>query len=126
MTPPDVFGVRIAGAGSAVPGKCLTNADLEKLMDTSAEWIVQRTGIHERRIVDQEVEGTFTLSRDALSRALDDAGMKASDLDQIIVATVSAEMTCPSTACRIPAALGATPAGPSGISCKRRSPVRWA
>ncbi len=111
MTSPDAFGVRIAGVGSAVPDKSLTNADLEKLMDTSDEWIVQRTGIRERRVVDQEIEGTFTLSRDALRRALDDAGMDASDLDQIIVATVSAEMTCPSTACRVSAALGATPAG---------------
>ena len=111
MTSPDAFGVRIAGVGSAVPDKSLTNADLEKLMDTSDEWIIQRTGIRERRIVDPDTEGTFTLSRDALRRALDDASMDASDLDQIIVATVSAEMTCPSTACRVSAALGATPAG---------------
>ncbi len=111
MTPPDAFGVRIAGVGSAVPDRSLTNADLEKLMDTTDEWIVQRTGIRERRVVDQGAEGTFTLSRDALRRALDDAGMNARDLDQIIVATVTAEMTCPSTACRISAELGASPAG---------------
>ena len=105
------FGIRLAGVGSAVPETVLSNGDLEKMMDTSDEWIVQRTGIRERRIVDQDAEGTFTLSRDALRRALDDANMKASDLDQIIVATVTAEMTCPSTACRVSEELGAAPAG---------------
>ena len=108
---PGAFGVRLAGIGSAVPDKRLTNADLEKLMDTSDEWIVQRTGIRERRVVDPAVEGTFTLSRDALRRALEDAKMPAADLDQIIVATVTAEMTCPSTACRVSNELGAAPAG---------------
>jgi len=111
MSDAGTFGVRIAGVGSAVPDKRLTNADLEKLMDTSDEWIVQRTGIRERRVVDQAVEGTFTLSRDALRRALEDAKMPASDLEQIIVATVTAEMTCPSTACRVSNELGAAPAG---------------
>jgi 3-oxoacyl-[acyl-carrier-protein] synthase III len=105
------FGVKIAGTGSAVPDRVLTNADLEKILDTSDEWIVQRTGIHERRVVDPSCEGTFTLSRDALKRALDDAGMKASELDLIINASVSAEMTCPSNACRISHELGAAPAG---------------
>jgi 3-oxoacyl-[acyl-carrier-protein] synthase-3 len=111
MSSPGAFGVRIAGVGSAVPSKVLTNADLEKMMDTSDEWIVKRTGIHERRIVDPEHEGTFTLARDALRNALDHAGLYASDLDQIIIGTVTAEMACPSVACRISAALGAAPAG---------------
>jgi 3-oxoacyl-[acyl-carrier-protein] synthase-3 len=111
MSSTGAHGVRIAGVGSAVPDGVLTNADLEKLIDTSDEWIVQRTGIHERRIVDPEIEGTFTLSRDALGRALDDAGMPASELDLIIVATVTAEMTCPSVACRVSEVLGAAPAG---------------
>jgi 3-oxoacyl-[acyl-carrier-protein] synthase-3 len=97
--------------GSAVPDKALTNFDLEKMVDTSDEWIVQRTGIRERRMVNPETEGTFTLSRDALRRALDHAGMKGSDLDQIIIGTVTAEMTCPSVACRVSHALGAAPAG---------------
>ena len=73
MSSPAPFGVRMAGVGSAVPDKRLTNADLEKIMDTSDEWIVQRTGIHERRVVDPSKEGTFTLSRDALQRALENA-----------------------------------------------------
>ncbi|MCI0363884.1 MAG: ketoacyl-ACP synthase III [Phycisphaerales bacterium] len=105
------FGVRIAGVGSAVPDKVLTNFDLEKLMDTSDEWIVQRTGIRERRIVDPKHEGTFTLGRDALRRALADAGMEGKDLDLIIFASVTAEMTCPSNACRVALEIGATPAG---------------
>jgi 3-oxoacyl-[acyl-carrier-protein] synthase-3 len=108
---PPPFGIRIAGLGSAVPDKVLTNADLEKMVDTSDEWIVQRTGIRERRIVDPKSEGTFTLGRDALRRALDDAGMQGKDLDLIIFASVTAEMTCPSNACRVALDVGATPAG---------------
>ncbi|MHC4446510.1 MAG: beta-ketoacyl-ACP synthase III [Planctomycetota bacterium] len=110
MTSPSAFGVRLAGFGSAVPDRVLTNHDLEKMLDTSDEWIVQRTGIRERRVVDQACEGTFTLGRDALQRALEDARMPASQLDLIIFATVTAEMTCPSNACRVAAALGAVPA----------------
>jgi 3-oxoacyl-[acyl-carrier-protein] synthase III len=106
------FGVRIAGVGSAVPEKVLTNADLEKMVDTSDEWIVQRTGIRERRIVDPaKGEGTYSLGRDALRNALKDAGMQGSDLDMIIFATVTAEMTCPSNACRAALEVGAAPAG---------------
>lgn len=105
------FGVRIAGCGSAVPDRVLTNADLEKIMDTSDEWIVQRTGIRERRIVDQNGEGTYSLSLEALQHALDDANMKGSDLDLVIAASVTSEMTCPSNACRIADAVDASPAG---------------
>jgi 3-oxoacyl-[acyl-carrier-protein] synthase-3 len=111
MSSTGAHGVRIAGVGSAVPSKRLTNADLEKMIDTSDEWIVKRTGIHERRIVEPDREGTFTLARDALRGALDDAGMQASDLDMIIIGTVTGEMTCPSVACRVSNALGAAPAG---------------
>jgi len=111
MSSPGPYGVRIAGVGSAVPDKVLTNRDLEKMVDTSDDWIVQRTGIRERRMVNPDHEGTFTLSRDALQRALDHAGMQASDLDQIIIGTVSGEMSCPSVACRVSDALGAAPAG---------------
>jgi 3-oxoacyl-[acyl-carrier-protein] synthase-3 len=86
----------------------LTNADLEKMMDTSDEWIVQRTGVRERRIVDpSKGEGTTSLSTEALTKALADARVDAKDLDLVIVASVTAEMTCPSVACRIAAAVGA-------------------
>jgi 3-oxoacyl-[acyl-carrier-protein] synthase-3 len=111
MSSPGAYGVRIAGVGSAVPDKVLTNFDLEKMVDTSDEWIVQRTGIRERRVVNPETEGTFTLACAALRRALDDAGMRPSDLDLIIVASVTAEMTCPSVSCRVSHELGAAPAG---------------
>lgn len=111
MNSPDGYGIRIAGVGSAVPEKVLTNADFEKMVDTTDEWIVQRTGIRERRVVDPERQGTFTLACDALRRALEDANLAASDLDLIILGTVTGEMTCPSVACRVADALGAAPAG---------------
>ncbi len=106
-----LHGVRIVGTGSAVPEKVLTNSDLAKMMDTSDDWIRQRTGIAERRICTPGKESAFTLQRDSLKRALDDAGMKGSDLDLIIVASVTSEMTCPSNACRVATALDAAPAG---------------
>ena len=105
-------GVRIAGSGSAVPDKRLTNADLSKMMDTSDEWIRKRTGISERRIVDPEKgEGQFSLATAAMKNALDNAGMVGSDLDLIIHASVTSEMACPSNACRISAEIDAAPAG---------------
>lgn len=105
-------GVKIAGVGSAIPDRRLTNADLEKMVDTSDEWIVQRTGIHERRIVDVDKgESTRTLSTLALRRALDDAGLKPSDLDLVVLGSVTSEMTCPSTAARVVSDLGAAPIG---------------
>jgi len=109
MSSPGSCGVRIAGVGSAVPSRVLTNHDLKNVygLDTSDEWIVQRTGIVERRIVDQTTEGAFTLSRDALKNALADARMEGKDLDLIILASVTAEMTCPSNACRVARDLGA-------------------
>jgi 3-oxoacyl-[acyl-carrier-protein] synthase-3 len=97
--------------GSAVPTKVVSNADLEKIMDTSDEWIRKRTGIVERRVVDQESEGTYTLSVEAVRKALDNAGVSPSDLDLVILASVTAEMTCPSNACRVAAEIGAVPTG---------------
>lgn len=116
MSPPSAslaaptFGIRIAGTGSAVPSHVLTNHDLEKIVDTSDEWIHQRTGIRERRICDPLKEGTFTLARDAMARALEAAKLTASDLDLFICATCTSEMGCPSTACRISGELGGAPA----------------
>lgn len=105
-------GVRIAGCGSCVPEKRLTNDDLAGMMDTSDEWIRQRTGISERRILDLDKgESQFWLATESLRNALADADMQASDLDLIIHASVTSKMTCPSTACRIAAELGAEPAG---------------
>ena len=102
MTMSKPCGVRIAGVGSAVPDKRLTNADLASMVDTSDEWIVQRTGIKERRIIDRDAgESQCWLATQSLRRALDDASMDAKDLDLIIHASVSSEMTCPSNACRV-------------------------
>ena len=103
-------GVRVCGVGSAAPQRVLTNADLENILDTSDEWISQRTGIKQRRVCDPDTEGAFTLSRDAINAALQDANMNASDLDMLICASVTSEMTCPSMACRVSDAIGAAPA----------------
>jgi len=102
------FGVRLAGTGSVVPDRVVTNADLERMMDTSDEWIVQRTGIRERRIVQREKgESVIPLARTALQRALADAHMEPTDLDLIILATMTMESRCPPSACRLVAEVGA-------------------
>lgn len=99
------YTARITGTGSALPEKRLTNDDLSKLVDTSDEWIVQRTGIRERRVV-VAGETTASLSILAAQRALEAAGLTAKDLDLIIVATVTPEMAFPSTGCFVAAGLG--------------------
>ncbi|MBL0927660.1 MAG: ketoacyl-ACP synthase III [Phycisphaerales bacterium] len=105
-------GVRIAGTGRHAPEGRLTNADLEKMMDTSDEWIVQRTGIRERRVCDPtKGESTTEICTLALKKALADARMDPKELDLLILGTVTGEMTCPSTACRVAAAVGAGDAG---------------
>ncbi|MEL6328275.1 MAG: beta-ketoacyl-ACP synthase III [Planctomycetota bacterium] len=93
-------GVRIAGTGAYLPEKVLTNADLERLMDTSDEWIVQRTGVRERRIC-EDGDSLAGISAAALKSALKSAGLKPSDLDLLIVGSVSSDMTCPSAACQV-------------------------
>jgi 3-oxoacyl-[acyl-carrier-protein] synthase-3 len=108
LQPVAQVGVRIAGSGSFVPERRLTNADFEKLVDTTDEWIFQRTGIRERRIADREKgENTVHFCSTALRRALEDARMPASELDCIVCATVTPDMLCPSTACQVSAAVGA-------------------
>ncbi|MFI4916874.1 MAG: beta-ketoacyl-ACP synthase III [Phycisphaerales bacterium JB060] len=103
-------GASILGAGMALPKTTLTNADLEKMIDTSDEWIRQRTGIRERRIAQRELgETTASLGTRALQAALDDAGLNATDLDQIVVATTTADMPTPATACQVAANLNAGP-----------------
>ncbi|MBS1717023.1 MAG: ketoacyl-ACP synthase III [Armatimonadetes bacterium] len=96
----------IQGAGHAVPSKVLTNHDLEKLVETNDEWITQRTGIKERRIVSPG-ETSATLSAEAAAMALARAGMRADEIELIIVATVTPDMQFPSTACLVQRALGA-------------------
>jgi len=96
----------IAGTGSCLPERRLTNDDLSKMVDTSDEWIMQRTGIRERRIA-AEGETTTTLAAAAARRALEAAGMTSTDLDVIVCATITPEMQFPSTACFVGAALNA-------------------
>ena len=104
---PKILRAAITGLGAAVPKKTLTNADLEKLVDTNDEWITQRTGIKERRIVGPE-ESTASLASQAARDALADAKIAAGDLDLILCATITPEMICPATACLVQKDLGAT------------------
>jgi 3-oxoacyl-[acyl-carrier-protein] synthase III len=97
----------ITSVGSYVPEKVLTNADLEKLVETTDDWITTRTGIKERRIA---AEGEFTsdMATKAAQRAMDKAGITADQIDLIIVATITPDMLFPATACLVQAKLGAT------------------
>ena len=98
---------RIAGTGSYLPEKVLTNEDLAKLVDTSDEWIQSRTGIRERHIA-AEGQTAGDLGYQAALRALEAAGVDASDIDLIVVGTTTPDLIFPSTACLIQARLGAT------------------
>jgi 3-oxoacyl-[acyl-carrier-protein] synthase III len=100
------IGARLIGVGAGVPSAIVTNADLEKLVATSDEWITARTGIKERRIV-TEGETTSGLAIEAAKDALGYAGIDASIIDLIIVATSTPENLYPSTACMVQAAIGA-------------------
>jgi 3-oxoacyl-[acyl-carrier-protein] synthase-3 len=97
----------VQGCGAYLPERLVTNDDLAKRMDTSDEWIQQRTGIRQRHIA---AEGEFTshLATKASQRALDQAGLKAGDLDLIVLATATPDETFPATATRVQAALGMT------------------
>jgi 3-oxoacyl-[acyl-carrier-protein] synthase III len=99
----------ITGLGKYVPPKILTNKDLEEMVDTSNDWITTRTGIKERRIAEDNVP-TSELAINASKIALKDAGIEAKDLDLIIVATVTPDMTFPATACLLQDRLGANKA----------------
>jgi 3-oxoacyl-[acyl-carrier-protein] synthase-3 len=96
----------VLGTGSALPEKVVTNADLEKMVDTSDQWIISRTGIHERRQAAPQ-ETTSTLSVQAARLALKRAGIQPTDLDLIICSTISPDMPLPSTASLIQHELGA-------------------
>lgn len=100
------MGSMILGTGAYVPEKVLTNHDLEKMVDTSDEWIRSRTGIEERHIGGPG-DYTHIIASKAAKNALDMAGLSPNDLDMIIVATVSSHMCMPSCACYVQAELGA-------------------
>lgn len=105
----------IIGTGSAVPEQVLTNFDLEKMVDTSDEWIIERTGIRERRIGDSTTTAS-SLATVAAEKALQMARMKASDLDLILVATVTPDMPFPSVSCLVQKNLGALNAIPFDLA----------
>lgn len=96
---------RIAGTGSYLPKKILTNAELERMVDTTDEWIFTRTGIRERHIVADD-EFTSDLALHAARNAIESAGIKAEDIDLIIVATTTPDKIFPSTACILQQKLG--------------------
>ncbi len=96
---------KIIGLGHHLPSKVITNHDLEKMMDTSDEWITKRTGIKERRWVDENTS-TSDLALEASLKALEDAGVNKDDLDMILFATVSPDHEFPGTACFLQAKLG--------------------
>lgn len=94
------------GTGVAIPPKTLTNQDLEKIVDTSDEWIRERTGMQVRHIVDDETQNS-DLSAQAAMQALKDADMDAEEIDTLIVATVTGDVTFPATACYVQDKIGA-------------------
>src|SRR5262249_52625483 len=97
---------KVIGVGAAVPAAVITNADLERLVDTSDEWITTRTGIRQRRIVSED-ESASGLATEAAREAIAYAGIDPSIIDLIIVATSTPDNLYPSTACMVQAAIGA-------------------
>lgn len=114
--------VGVVGVGSYLPDNILTNKDLEKMVDTSDEWIVTRTGIRERRIAPPGIN-TSHLAYEAAKKALDDAGISPEEIDLIVVATNSPDTLFPPTACRVQAMLGASMAGAFDLQAGCTSPV---
>lgn len=98
--------VAILGIGHYVPERVLTNADLEKMVDTTDEWIVTRSGIRERRIA-REDQAASDLAAESARRAMADAKVKPEDIDLIIVATITPDMPFPNTACIVQNLIGA-------------------
>ena len=101
---------RIAGTGSYLPERVLTNADLEKMVETNDEWIVSRSGIRERHIA-AEGETTSDMAFHAATRALEAAGLAASDIELIVLGTTTPDVIFPSTACLLQDRLGANGCG---------------
>jgi 3-oxoacyl-[acyl-carrier-protein] synthase-3 len=99
------MGLAITGLGTAIPEQRLTNADLERMVDTNDAWIVERTGIRERRVAAPD-ETSATLGTDAAAAALKDAGLTPGDIGLLVVATTTPVQLFPSTAVRIQDALG--------------------
>src|SRR4030042_567973 len=105
----------ITGWGMAVPARVLTNADLEKMVDTDDDWIQSRTGIRQRHIANDE-ESTASLAKDAALNALRVANLNPTDIELIIVSTSSPEHIFPATACLVQDGIGGTRAGAFDLS----------
>lgn len=101
----DSVSIRITGTGSALPGRIVTNKELERLVETSDEWIRERTGIGERHVTVGET--VVTLASEAADKALEQAGKTAEEIDLILVATCSPEQYLPCCACQVQAVIGA-------------------
>ncbi len=111
------FGVEIIGSGLCLPESRLTNHDLEECMETTSDWIVKRTGITERRRADQaNGERTSQISTKAIQNALDDAKISASDLDLLLVATMTPDSPTPSVGCIVADRIGAGKIGAMDIN----------
>jgi len=108
-------GARIAGTGSFVPPKTIKNSDLEKMVETTDEWIRTRTGIQERHVAETGVPSS-DLAAEAARRALAEAGMSPKDIELVLVATVTPDRIFPSTACSLQEKLGATNAAAFDLS----------
>ncbi|MDP3803997.1 MAG: 3-oxoacyl-ACP synthase, partial [Candidatus Omnitrophota bacterium] len=108
----------IIGLGSYLPEKVLTNKELEKMVDTTDEWITTRTGIKERRIARSD-EATSDMAAEAARRALKDACLSPKDIDLVIVATITPDMFFPSTGCIVQHKLGMrhVPAFDISVAC---------
>lgn len=109
------YRARVAGTGSCLPERIVTNLELEKTLDTSDQWIRERTGITERRIAEKG-QSSSTLGAEAARRALTSAGIGAEDIDMIIVCTSTPDVIYPSTACFVQRELGASKAAAFDIS----------
>lgn len=107
--------VGILGLGCYLPAKVLTNRDIEKMVETSDEWIRTRTGISERRIA-AEGQNTSDLSVEAAKRAMENAKLAPKDLDLILVATMTPDMPCPATSCLVQTKLGASRAAATDVA----------
>jgi 3-oxoacyl-[acyl-carrier-protein] synthase-3 len=114
----EIKKVGIIGLGAYLPERVLTNKDLEKMVDTTDEWITSRSGIKERRIARPD-EATSDMATEAAKRALKDANLKPEDIDLIIVATITPDMFFPATACLVQEKIGAKtcPAFDVSVAC---------
>ncbi|MBI1368736.1 MAG: beta-ketoacyl-ACP synthase III [Planctomycetes bacterium] len=112
---PTARGATISGTGMAVPPRIMTNADIEKLVETSDDWITQRTGIKQRYVSDPDIM-TSDLAATAVREALQMAKVAPHELDLLICATMTPDMICPASAAQVVSKVGATPCGAMDIN----------